>query len=220
MPRRRKVNNLLGLAVLAFLMMGRPTHPYEMANLLRKTGKEQDMKIKWGSFYTVIENLAKHGLIEPVGSDRDGRRPERTSYAITDAGREEARDWLRELVTVPDTEATRFEAALSVLGVLSPDEVTEALEARTKALEAGIAGARGALAASTQAVPRIFLIEAEYALAMREAELAWVRGLAREIAEGTLTGAAEWREYHRSGQMPAELITMLYEGITDSPDND
>jgi DNA-binding PadR family transcriptional regulator len=217
MPRRR-VNNLLGLAVLAFLMMGRPTHPYEMANLLRKTGKEQDMKIKWGSFYTVIENLAKHGLIEPVGSDRDGRRPERTRYAITDEGRDEVRDWLRELVSFPETEANQFEAALSVLGVLSPDEVTEALENRTTSLEAAIAGSRGALAASGEAVPRIFLIEAEYALAMREAELAWVRGLTREIAEGTLTGVAEWREYHRTGQMPAELMTLLYEGITDTPE--
>jgi DNA-binding PadR family transcriptional regulator len=217
MPRRR-VNNLLGLAVLAFLMMGRPTHPYEMATLLRKTGKEQDMKIKWGSFYTVIENLAKHGLIEPVGSDRDGRRPERTRYAITDEGRAEVRDWLRELVSFPETEANQFEAALSVLGVLSPDEVTEALETRMKSLEAAIAGTRSALAASGAAVPRIFLIEAEYALAMREAELAWVRGLTREIAEGTLTGVAEWREYHRTGQMPAELMTLLYEGITDNPE--
>ena len=54
--------------------------------MLRRTGKEQDMKIKWGSFYTVIENLEKHGLIEAVGSDRDGRRPERTLYASPTPG--------------------------------------------------------------------------------------------------------------------------------------
>jgi DNA-binding PadR family transcriptional regulator len=212
MARRRRVNNLLGLAVLAFLMSGRPIHPYELAGLLRRTGKEQDMKIKWGSFYTVIANLEKHGLIEAVGSDRDGRRPERTLYTITDAGRAETADWLRELIAVPETEFPQFEAALSVLGVLSPDEVTQLLGARATALEERVAQDRTQLDQAGKAVPRIFLIESEYALAMREAELAWIRSLLAELTAGTLPGMAAWREYHRTGQMPSELTDLLFEG--------
>jgi DNA-binding PadR family transcriptional regulator len=212
MARRRRVNNLLGLAVLAFLMSGRPIHPYELAGLLRRTGKEHDIKIKWGSFYTVIANLEKHGLIEAVGSDRDGRRPERTLYTITDAGRAETADWLRELIAVPETEFPHFEAALSVLGVLSPDEVTQLLGARATALEERVAQDRTQLDQAGKAVPRIFLIESEYALAMREAELAWIRSLLAELTAGTLPGMAAWREYHRTGQMPSELTDLLFEG--------
>lgn len=212
MAQRRRVNNLLGLAVLAFLMPGRPIHPYELAGMLRRTGKERDMKIKWGSFYTVIANLEKHGLIEAVGSDRDGRRPERTLYTITDAGRAEARDWLQELIAVPETEFPHFEAALSLLGVLSPDEVTALLGARVAALEEDVARARAQLDEAGKVVPRIFLIESEYALAMREAELTWIRALLAELAAGTLPGLAEWREYHRTGQMPPELANLFYEG--------
>ena len=143
MARRRKVGNLLALALLALLVPGRPMHPYEMAVLLRRTGKEQDMKIKWGSLYTVVQNLEKHGFITAVDTGRAGRRPERTRYAITETGAVELREWLRELVAAPEREHPRFAAALSVLGVLPPDEVAGLLRERLRRLREEIQTARG-----------------------------------------------------------------------------
>jgi DNA-binding PadR family transcriptional regulator len=214
--KRRKVANLLALAILAVLVPGRPMHPYQMATVLRKTGKEHDMRIKWGSLYTVVQNLEKHGFIEATGSDRQGRRPERTSYAITDAGRAELEDWLRDLVAVPAPEPSRFEAALSVLGVLSPDEATALLDQRLRALDEDIAARRAMLAQAGNHVARLFLIEAEYALAIRRAEAEWVRGLLAELTHGTLPGLAEWRDYHQTGRVPQDLaaqwMQMLAEG--------
>jgi len=212
MAKRRKVGNLMALALLALLTPGQPMHPYEMATLLRRTGKERDMKIKWGSLYTVVQNLERHGFIEATGSTRDGRRPERTPYAITDAGRAELKDWLRELVAVPEPEVPRFEAALSVLGVLSPDELIPLLEQRVRALADGIAADRADLARTAEQIPRVFLIENEFAIALREAELAWVRGLLQEIADGTLPGVEEWRQFHATGQMPDEFLELLTGG--------
>ena len=49
-----------------------------------------------GSFYTVVQNLERHGFIKTPSRDREGRRPERTIYSITDAGRAELRDWACE----------------------------------------------------------------------------------------------------------------------------
>lgn len=215
MAKRRKVGNIMALALLALLMPGQPMHPYQMASVLRRTGKENDMKIKWGSLYTVIQNLEKHRYIEAVSSHREGRRPERTLYGITDAGRAELRDWLRELVAEPEPEFPRFEAALSVLGVLPPDEVLELLQARQEALAGQIDRDRAGLAA--EQVPRIFLIEAEYALAMKEAEAAWVQGIRRELETGALDGAAEWRQYHESGTAPPEWVRMLEETGSGAP---
>src|SRR5687768_5466140 len=120
--KRRRVNNLAALAILSAVTM-RPMNPYEMATSLRAWGKDQDMAIKWGSFYTVVSNLNAHGLIAAVESGRAGNRPERTVYAITDAGRAEMVDWARELVSLPTTEQLRFRAGLSVLSALHPDEV-------------------------------------------------------------------------------------------------
>ena len=64
-------------------------YPYEMAATLRHRGKDQSIKINWGSLYTVVQNLEKHGFIETVEVGREGRQPERTTYQITDAGRAE-----------------------------------------------------------------------------------------------------------------------------------
>jgi DNA-binding PadR family transcriptional regulator len=212
MAKRRRVNNLMALALLSLLAAGIPMHPYQMANLLRRTGKDQTMPIKWGSLYTVVQNLEKHGFIEATSSDREGRRPERTTYAITQAGREEMCDWIREIVGDPEPEHPRFEAALSVIGVLGPDETRSLLERRLGALEAGIEADRAMLAEAAKTVARIFLVEGEYALAIREAEAAWVRSLLAELTEGTLPGLAEWREYHRTGQTPPEWAQLVAEG--------
>ena len=159
------------------------------------------MNIKVGSLYTVVQNLEKHAFIEAVTTERDGRRPERTSYRITPAGREELVDWLSELVAVPQHEYPRFRAALSVLGVLSPDRVVALLRRRLAALDAESAAQRAELAAAGD-LPRIFLIEVEYTVAMREAEASWVRGLLGEIEDGSLPGVEEWRAYHEAGGGP------------------
>ena len=78
--RRRSITNPLALAVLACLHE-RPMHPYEMAATMRERGKEQSIKLNYGSLYTVVDSLAKNGLIEAVEARREGRRPERTVYS-------------------------------------------------------------------------------------------------------------------------------------------
>ncbi len=207
----RKITNLLALAVLATLVE-RPMHPYEMASLMRARGKEADMEIKWGSFYRVVENLAKHGFIEAVQNERQGGRPERTVYRITDAGRAELVDWTRELVAVPDRRPGPFTAGLSVLGVLAPDDVAEQLGLRADRLAVEIASAEQAMAGYAAAVPRLFLVEGEYELAIRRAELAWVRSFRAEITEGTLPGLADWRTYHQTGELPPDIAELVAQG--------
>ena len=200
---RRKVDSLLALAVLV-LVAERPMHPYEMAQVLRERGKHHSIKIKWGSLYTVVRSLERHGFIEATGTFRQGRRPERTVYALTDAGRAEMRDWLRELLAVPEKEFPTFEGALSLAGALPPEEVQHLLTERLRRLEAELAEVRSELAALTPELPRVFLIEAEYAAAMRQAEAEWIRGLLSELADGSLSGLDVWRQFHRQAPAPRE----------------
>jgi len=211
MAKRRKVGNMLALGLLALLVPGRAMHPYEMATVLRRTSKDQDMPIKWGSLYTVVQNLEKHGYIAAAETSRAGRRPERTRYDITEAGRAELTDWLRELVAEPEKEYPRFEAALSVLGVLPPDAACELLELRLRALDEQIEAHRNELAQFAVEVPRLFLIESEYALALRVAEAAWVRSLLAELSAGSLPGMAQWRQWHETGATPSEWTQLLEE---------
>ncbi len=143
---RRKISNLLALSLLN-LLIERPMYPYEMAATLRQRGKDEAIKINWGSLYTVVQNLEKHGFIEAVDVAREGRQPERTTYQITDAGREELKDWLRELLGEPEREYTRFEAALGECAVLPPNELVGLLQRRLDALDAAIAQHRAELKA-------------------------------------------------------------------------
>ena len=204
MAKRRKVGNLMALAILSAISQ-QPMHPYEMAAALRGWGKDRDMGIKWGSLYTVVQNLAKHGLLEEVESTRQGRRPERTVYRITEAGRAELVDWTRELLSVAEREFPRFRAGLSVMVVLAPDEVTSLLQQRLSSLDTEIATLRETLERDRDEVPRLFLIEVEYDLAILAAEAVWVRSLLAELTSGTLPGLTEWRRFHETGEVPAEL---------------
>ncbi len=200
--RRRSISNPLALAVLASLHE-RPMHPYEMASTMRERGKEQSIKLNYGSLYTVVDSLAKNGLIEAVEARREGRRPERTVYQLTEAGRARLDAWMSELLAEPVKEYPQFEAALSLLPVLHPDTVVELLRTRTRLLQQEIAQARAILETAHNArLPRLLLIEGEYHVAMREAELSWVQRLVSELEAGTLEGQDGWRQIYETGEAP------------------
>jgi DNA-binding PadR family transcriptional regulator len=204
MARRRKVGNLLALSLLT-LLTERPMYPYEMASMLRLRGKDNAIKINWGSFYTVVQNLEKNGFVEAVEVAREGRQPERTTYQITDAGRAELKDWLRELLSVPEREHSSFEAALGEAAVLPPDELIGLLQQRLATLEEANGRLQGQLETLVTQLPRLFLIESEYYLAQRRAEEDWVRGLLKEFTGGTFPGLDAWRRFHATGELPADV---------------
>ena len=201
---KRRVNNPLALAVLACLFE-RPMHPYEMASTMRERGKDQSIKLNYGSLYTVVEALQQQELIVAQETEREGRRPERTVYRLTDAGRMELIDWVSELLSRPAKEFTRFEAGLSLAAVLPPEDVAALLTQRCNLLEIVISQEQSTLQLVEQrGLPRLFVIESEYLLAMREAELAWTRKLADEIRSGKLGDLAEWTALHRAMDQQSE----------------
>ena len=218
MAKRRKVSNLLALSLLNLLMQ-RPMYPYEMASVLRGRGKDQSIKINWGSLYTIVQNLEKYGFIEAVEVAREGRQPERTTYQITDAGRTELMDWMRELLGVPEREYTRFEAALGEGAILPPDELAGLLRQRLETLDAANAQRQGELENTETQIPRLFMIESEYHLAMCRAEADWVRALLKEFTDGTFPGLDDWRQFHQTGQLPDDVLALFEQegGDTTAP---
>ena len=218
MPRGRATSNPLALAVLACLFE-RPMHPYEMASTMRERGKEQSIKLNYGSLYTVVDNLAKHGLIVALEARREGRRPERTVYELTDAGRTRLDTWMSELLATPVKEYPRFEAALSLMPVLHPDHVLALLRERGRTLEKQITAERLILGAAGKAgLPRLLMIEGEYHLAMQDAELAWVRSLADELEAGTMEGQNAWQQFFETGQQPEWTLDLSGLEVLKSPE--
>ena len=196
MGSKRKVSNPLALAVMA-LLYERPMHPYEMVSTMRERGKHESVRLRYSSLYSVVEALEKKRLIVARETVREGRRPERTVYGITDAGGEEFLSWLRELLREPAKEYTQFAAGLSFIAALPPEEAAALLGERVRLLEGEIGEMKSRLdIVLGQGLPRLFLIESEHELVLREAELGWVRDLVGEIRGGTLGGIRGWKDFH------------------------
>jgi DNA-binding PadR family transcriptional regulator len=196
-PRTR--SNPLALAVLTCLFE-RPMHPYEMAQTLRTRAKHESIRLNYGSLYGVVEGLERRGLIEAVGTSQQGRRPQRTVYAITEPGKTEMTEWLAELIAVPTKEYLQYEAALSLIGALPPDEAAPLLRQRCDALEVRLDQMEGVHeGAAKRGLPRLFMVEDEYLLALLRAELDFTRTLADDIEAGTIGGLDEWRSWYAAG---------------------
>ncbi|MGY1615812.1 PadR family transcriptional regulator [Geodermatophilus sp. SYSU D00691] len=209
---RRRVSNPLALAVLGCLAE-RPMHPYEISTTLRTRGKEASIRLNYGSLYSVVESLQKHGLITARETTREGRRPERTVYEITAAGRDEFEDWLAELLSTPARDFHSLEAGLSLMAGLPPDEVARLLTERAGKLQMEI-GALDAVLAYTaeRKLPEVFLVESHFRRAMLAAELDFVGRLAEDIRSGAFGGTAVWRRMH-------ELVAdgMTFEEVLRDP---
>jgi DNA-binding PadR family transcriptional regulator len=214
---RRRVPNLLALAVLSCLSE-RPMHPYEISTTLRSRGKEDSIKLNYGSLYAVVESLQKHGLIRSRETTREGRRPERTVYEITDAGAIECEDWLAELLSTPVREFTSLEAGLSLMPLLEPGEVARLLDGRAERLRIELRGIDAAHAeAGAMGLPDLFIVESLFRRRMLSTELDFITGLAAGIRSDELGGTREWRQLHklRSRGVPFEEIMR---GLLGPPD--
>lgn len=192
----RKISNPLALAAMG-LLNEQPMHAYEMVSEMRKRHLHEVIRLRYGSLYTVVEALLREALIAPLEIVREGRRPERTVYNLTEKGKLEFLAWLRELLRYPVEEHAQFAAGLSFALELPPDETSALLEERVSLLEGEVGKMHDEMESrSERGLPRAFLIEHEHKLMLREAELGWVRGLSCEIRAGTLEGMREWRSLH------------------------
>jgi DNA-binding PadR family transcriptional regulator len=185
---RRQPKTLLALAILELLAEA-PMHPYEMKQRMVEREQARAIPFKQASIYDTVERLTEAGLVEPLLTNRDGRRPERTIYRLTPAGADELDAWVRQLLEEPTREYPRFGAALMFIGALGQKEqAIKVLERRAAVYEAEIANVEVRLRQLPAGLPRLFTIEEEYGQAMRRAELDWLRRTIAELEDGSL----EW----------------------------
>jgi DNA-binding PadR family transcriptional regulator len=180
----------LGLLVL-WQLFNQPMHVYRMQKLFEAEGKGRIVNVRSrASLYQTIERLVRLGLVEVAETIRQEGYPDRVVYAITASGREAAQAWLREMLSETGGEYPEFIVALSILFGLPVDEASARLELRAERLAAQLTDSRGALEATPAGLPRLFVLEEEYRVAMLEAELAWLRGVIEDLRAGRIT----WNE--------------------------
>jgi DNA-binding PadR family transcriptional regulator len=180
-----------GLTPLAFSALGLlnegPMHPYEMFQTMVKRHEDRNVKVRPGTLYHQVGRLTELGYAEVVGTERDGNRPERTTYAITPAGRQALRDGLRRMVAEVAEEYPVFHLALGEIENLPRDEAVDAVRARVAALEQehGFLG-EGLDHMREIGLPERFWIDVSYVRAMLSAQIDWLTATVDRISSGDI----------------------------------
>jgi DNA-binding PadR family transcriptional regulator len=172
----------LGIAVLALLRQ-RPMHGYEMFQTLARRHGNRIVKVRPGSLYHAVDRLTEEKLIRRAATTRDGNRPERVIYEITDAGAEALGERVRELVATPGDEFPQFVAALAAIDSLDLDAAASAVDERVAALEARAAEITALRDAGVTSAAG-YRVAFDYVLAAMRAELSWLRGFADSLRPG------------------------------------
>ncbi|MEU7741023.1 PadR family transcriptional regulator [Nonomuraea sp. NPDC049158] len=194
-------HDLVGLTVLAMLSV-RASHPYELHRFIVDTHKDYVTGLP-RSLYHAVERLAKDELIVPTKTDREGRRPERTVYEITEEGRQELATRLRRLLEEPDADRRTLVAAVSLIGALQVPDAKRALRTRTASIEGTISGIEAHRRAMAESgLPEILMLEMECEQALYTAELAWLRSVLDRLDKGEL----DW-----SGTVKQSLMEQVLE---------
>lgn len=176
----------LAMAVIE-LLHERDMHPYEMTQLMRERWVDRRVKLRPGSLYHTVERLEGQGLIEVVGTQRQGRRPERTVYALTEAGRDVFVEQARAMLATPAQEYPQYPVALSAANELDRDDALAQLRTRVVGLRARIAADQVVIDHKlVPQVPRMYWIEFDFAHHQRQAELAWTERLVEDLVSGRI----------------------------------
>lgn len=192
----RALRSPLSLVVLG-LLAEQPLHPYAMRTLMRERGHERTVSAGGASLYDAVARLERAELIGVQSSSREGRRPERTTYHITDAGKRELQAWVGTGLAELDGPET-FQAALAFMYALPRREVIELLDKRVAALDALIEQTAVSIGEAARTVPAIFLSEERYAQHLRDAERDWLT----QFAAGLRSGQLGWPRRRSSQTSP------------------
>jgi DNA-binding PadR family transcriptional regulator len=172
--------DLAALAVLA-LLSERPNHPYGLQTEIRE--RHIDFaEGKTRALYHAVERLQHAGLIEPIETTREGRRPERTVYRLTPNGKDVLQAWLIDLLA-REEQPVPFMAALSLISHVPVDDAIRALEARKVHLECAVEVRLGVdrVLRERYELPRSVLLDHEYQSAATTAQLEWLNGVLDDL---------------------------------------
>ncbi|MDI5980156.1 PadR family transcriptional regulator [Amycolatopsis magusensis] len=177
----------LAVAVLS-LLHEQPMHPYEMAQLMRERRTDHHVKLKAGSLYHTVDRLAENRFIEVVGTQRDGKRPERTVYAVTQAGRDAVLERARVMLSTPAEEYPEFGNGLALIDELGREEAIAELERRELRLATGVAEDEKILTKlRDRQLPTVHTLHWRYSTARRAFDLRFTRELIDDLKHDRIT---------------------------------
>ncbi|GAB3399528.1 PadR family transcriptional regulator [Schumannella luteola] len=188
------MSELTPLAVAALgLLEERPMHPYEMYQVLMQRSEDRLLKVRPGSLYHAVDRLARGGHVRATGTEREGNRPERTTYEITDAGSVALQARLSAMLGEYVNEYPVFPLAIGESHNLAPDAVATLLEARLAGLRQELADYHvGRQTVTAKGLPEAYWLDIDYKITLLQTEIEWHQATIARLQSGDLT----WNPEH------------------------
>jgi DNA-binding PadR family transcriptional regulator len=166
--------------VLLGLLAGGPRHGYD----LKRAHDErlpQAKPLAYGQVYATLGRLERDGLVEQSSREQDGG-PERTSYVLTDLGRQRLDEWLAGIEPpAPYVTSTLFDKVVVALLAAGADRAREYLIAQRAAHMSRMRELTTAKSAHGATVGDV--VAADYALGHLDADLRWLQTTLARVAE-------------------------------------
>ncbi|GIT78938.1 PadR family transcriptional regulator [Leifsonia sp. LS1] len=177
----------LAVAALALLAEG-PTHPYEMYQTLVLRSEDRLVKVRPGSLYHTVDRLARQGYVRATGTEREGNRPERTTYEITEQGTRALTERIADIVGTPVNEYPEFPVGLGESHNLPVESVIALLRQRVSLIRADIETLDDAERSVTaKGLPARYWMDVRYLRAMAEADAATLEALIDDLVSGEIS---------------------------------
>ena len=184
------------LLVLGAVREAGTVHGYDLRRELLSWGADEWANVAPGSIYNALNTLVRDGMLEVVGTDRQGARPERTTYRLSADGEKEFQELLRENVWRSRLPNHPLLAGLAFIPLLPRDELARAMRHRADELQTQVDKRHWDLRAilevssdpSRGGIPRHVAESYRLTATLLESEAAWARDLAERLEKGELDG--------------------------------
>ena len=173
------------LLVLGVVRIFQPVHGYDVRRELLSWRVDQWANVAPGSIYNALKSMTRDALLEIVGTDQVGGRPERTTYRLTNEGENEFQALLREALWRVRQPVDPLMPALCFMPVLKRDELIAALRNRIPQIRGQLEHVDFAVAqlpnpGTPEHVKELYRLSA----ARVGAEIPWAEALIQRLEQG------------------------------------
>jgi DNA-binding PadR family transcriptional regulator len=166
--------------VVLGLLAGGPRHGYELKHA-HDEHLPRAKPLAFGQVYATLARLARDGLIEQAGRARAGG-PDRTTYALTEAGRSVLLRWLAKIEQpASHVVSTLLAKVVVALLVVDADHARAYLVAQRQAHTARLRELTAVKADPTASLGDV--IAADFAIAHLDADLRWLEATRDRVAD-------------------------------------
>jgi DNA-binding PadR family transcriptional regulator len=163
------------------LLQERPYHGYDLKRVMKERYMDEWANVAFGSIYFALGQMATEGWIAAQPTEREGNRPSRTVYRITESGRREFLRLLRECWQDDRSAQDSIRVCVFFIKQLPREEAIGYVRRRVERVERGLEHLETVLRTLPSEAPWEGRCIADRDRRLLAEEIKWTQGLLADI---------------------------------------